>query len=218
MSRRYPEDCVEYNGFCLYARFERIVHDEQNTQINEFECSPNQFTQQPPFVGPNHIGSFHQHSHYGPIQQPQIMNGHVQQPLIFNGPRHSRICRPEQFTQHPCINGFDQLPQITEINNVNNENYIPAEPNPQIQHHQATIRNYQIQPPPLTPVQANIQINNLQRQPSFASQTSNSSNITIQPLQEFKNCNCLVCSFLKNQCFQSIGDENCVTRNEQNEE
>ncbi|CAG8817716.1 1664_t:CDS:2, partial [Dentiscutata erythropus] len=83
-----------------------------------------------------------------------------------------------------------QLPQITEINNVSNENYIPAKPNPQIQHHQATIRNYQIQPP-LTPVQANIQINNLQRQPSFI----------FQP-----------------QMPQIIGDENCVTQNEQNEE
>ncbi|CAG8829740.1 3871_t:CDS:1, partial [Dentiscutata erythropus] len=121
--------------------------------------------------------------------QPQNMNGHIQ-PLIFNGPRHSRVYRPEQFPQHPCINGPVQLPQITEINNVSNENYIPAEPNPQIQHHQATIRNYQIQPP-LTPVQANIQINNLQRQLSFASQTSNASNVTVQPLQEFKNCNCL---------------------------
>ncbi|CAG8772008.1 1853_t:CDS:2 [Gigaspora margarita] len=100
MSKRYPEDCIEYNGFCLYTRFERIT------------------------------------------------------------------------TSHPCINGSDQLPQITEINNVNNENYIPAEPNSQIQHYQV-IRNYLIQPP-LTPVQANIQINNnLQRQLLFASQTSN---------------------------------------------
>ncbi|CAG8705876.1 10289_t:CDS:1 [Dentiscutata erythropus] len=150
MSRRYPEDCLECNGFCLYARFARrdvvltSVHDEQNSQINEFEC-PNQFTQQPPFVGPNHNGSFHQHSYY--VQQPQITNGHVQQPLIFNGPRHSRVYGPDQFPQHPCINGSDQLPQITEINNVNNENYIPAEPNPHIQHYNnQAIRNYQTQP------------------------------------------------------------------------
>ncbi|CAG8829028.1 32216_t:CDS:1, partial [Gigaspora margarita] len=133
---------------------------------------------------------------------------------IFNEPRHPHVYVPDQFPQHPCINGSDQLPQITKINNINNENYIPAEPNLQIQHHQA-VRNYPIQPP-LTPVQANIQINNnLQRQPSFASQTSN---VTVQPLQEFKNCNCLVCSILKNQCFQSIGAENCVIQNEQNEE
>ncbi|CAG8834254.1 30202_t:CDS:2 [Gigaspora margarita] len=198
MARRYPEDCSECNGFCLYARFARrelvltSVHDEQSPQINEFE-------------------SIHQHSHYvGPIQHPQIMNGLVQQPPIFNGPRHPYVYGPDQFLQHPCINGSNQLPQITEINNINNKNYILAEPNPQIQHHQA-IRNYLIQPP-LTPVQTNIQINNnLQKQPSFASQTSN---VTVQPLQEFKNCNYLVCSILKNQCFQSIGakpHENCIT-------
>ncbi|CAG8843939.1 40478_t:CDS:1, partial [Gigaspora margarita] len=87
------------------------------------------------------------------------------------------------------------------------------EPNLQIQHHQVN-RNYLIQLP-LTPVQANIQINNNLQKQSFASQTSN---VTVQPLQEFKNCNCLVCSILKNQCFQSIGAENCVTQNEQNEE
>ncbi|CAG8856553.1 36284_t:CDS:1, partial [Gigaspora margarita] len=142
MARRYPEDCPECNGFCLYARFARrelvltSVRDEQSPQINEFEC-PNQFPQQPSFVGTNHIGSIHQHSHYvGPIQHPQIMNGHVQQPPIFNGPRRPHVYGPDQFPQHPCINGSDQLPQITEINNIN-ENYIPAEPNPQIQHHQA---------------------------------------------------------------------------------
>ncbi|CAG8809059.1 12663_t:CDS:2, partial [Racocetra fulgida] len=43
------------------------VHNEpnsQNSQINEFD-GPNQFNQQPPFVGPkHHIGSFQQHSHY----------------------------------------------------------------------------------------------------------------------------------------------------------
>ncbi|CAG8676341.1 22543_t:CDS:2 [Dentiscutata erythropus] len=123
MSRRYPEDCLECNGFCLYARFARrdvvltLVHDEQNSQINKFKC-PNQFTQQPPF-----------------------------QPLIFNRPQHSRVYGPDQFPQHPCINGSDQLPQITEINNVNNENYIPAEPNPHIQHYNnQAIRNYQTQP------------------------------------------------------------------------
>ncbi|CAG8788489.1 22975_t:CDS:2 [Dentiscutata erythropus] len=104
MSRRYPEECVKCNGFCMYARLEKIT-----------------------------------------TSQPQNMNRHVQ-PLIFNGPRHSRVYRPEQFPQHPCINRPVQLSQIIEINNVSNKNHIPAEPNPQIQHHQATIRNYQIQP------------------------------------------------------------------------
>ncbi|CAG8546257.1 15085_t:CDS:2 [Gigaspora margarita] len=146
------------------------------------------------------------------------------QPLTLNGPQHSRVNEPDQFSQYPCISRPDQPLQINEINNfINDLNYILAEPNLQIQYsnNQTTnsIRNNSIQPP-LNPMQANIQINNnLQRQPSFASQVSN---VTVQPLQEFRNCNCLVCSILKNQCFQSIGDEpwneNCVTQNEQNEE
>ncbi|KAF0420752.1 hypothetical protein F8M41_006906 [Gigaspora margarita] len=70
-------------------------------------------------------------------------------------------------------------------------------------------------------MQANIQINNsLPSQPSF---TSQASNVTVQPLQEFRNCKCLVCHILKKYCFQSIGDEpsqnkNFVTQNKQNED
>lgn len=225
MSRHYPDNCSECNGgYCFYARFARkelvltSVHNEPNSQINEFD-GPNQFNQQPPFVGPNHIGSFQQHSHYiGPVQHPP-----AQQPLILNGPHYSRTHGPDQFPQRPpLINGPDQLPQIAEINNINDINNIPPATNQHIQYpnNQATnsFRNY-IQPP-LTPVQANIQINNnLQRQQSF---TSQASNMTDQPLQDFRNCNCQVCSILKNHCFQNISNEpqneNCVTRNEQNEE
>ncbi|CAG8777615.1 21133_t:CDS:2 [Gigaspora margarita] len=222
MPRNYPEECSECNGYCLYARFSRrdlvltSVHNELNPQINEFDC-PNQFIQQSPFVRPNHIGSFLQHNRsVGPVQNPHQL-------LTLNGPQYPRVNGPDQLPQYPCISRPDQLPQINEINNVNDLNYIPAEPNQPIQYpnNQTTnsIRNYSIQPT-LTPMQANIQINNnLQRQPSFASQASN---VTVQPLLEFRNCNCLVCSILKNQCFQSICDEqqneNCVTRNEQNEE
>ncbi|CAG8479380.1 7093_t:CDS:2, partial [Racocetra persica] len=155
--------------------------NSQNSQINEFD-GPNQFNQQL-FVGPNHhIGSFQQHSHYiGPVQHPQIINGPAQQPLILNGLH----CPPP-----PLINGSDQLPQIAEINNINNINNIPpANQHIQYPNSQATnlFKNYSIQPP-LTPMQANIQINNnLQRQQSFTSQASNTAD---QRLQDFRNCNC----------------------------
>ncbi|CAG8684166.1 19432_t:CDS:1, partial [Dentiscutata erythropus] len=223
MPINYPKKCPECNSYCLYASFARrelvliSAHNEPNPQINDFD-HPNQFIQQPLFIRPNHIGSFHLHPRYdGPVQYPQ-------QPFTFNAPQHPRLNEPDQFPQYPCISGPDQPPQINEINNFNNDpNYIQTKPNLQIQYsnNQTTnsIRNNSIQPS-LTPMQANIQINNnLQRQPSFASQASN---VTAQPLQEFRNCNYLVCSILKSQCFQSIGDEpqneNCVTRNEQNED
>ncbi|CAG8573992.1 557_t:CDS:2, partial [Racocetra fulgida] len=163
------------------------ISDVSKNDANELEQEfdgPNQFNQQPPFVGHNHhIGSFQQHSHYiGHVQHPQL-NGPTQQPLILNGPHYPRT--------DSLINGPDQLPQIAEINNINDINNIPPATNQHIQYpnHQATnsVRNYSIQPP-LTPVQANIQINNnLQRQQSFTSQTSNTTN---QHLQDFRNCNC----------------------------
>ncbi|CAG8794497.1 2299_t:CDS:1, partial [Racocetra fulgida] len=201
MSRHYPESCSECNGsYCLYARYARrelvltSVHNEpnsQNSQINEFD-GPNQFNQQP-FVGPNHyIGSFQQHSHYiGPVQHPQIINGPAQQLLILNRLHCPHTHGPDQFPQHPpLINGSDQLPQIAEINNIDDINNIPpANQHIQYPNSQATnsFRNYSIQPP-LTPVQANIQINNnLQRQQSFTSQASNTAD---QHLQDFRNCNC----------------------------
>ncbi|RIB24451.1 hypothetical protein C2G38_2168589 [Gigaspora rosea] len=185
MSRHYLDSCSVCDGYCLYAKFARrdivltSVHNESNSQINEFDC-PNQFSQQPPFASPNY------HSHYIP--------------QILNGPRHPHANRPDQY---PCINGPDQPPQITEINNINND-----------------FRPKLLNSTPSTPVQTNIQINNnLQRQPSFASQVSN---VTVQPLQEFRNCSCLVCGILKSQCFQSFGEEsqneNCVIWNQQNEE
>ncbi|CAG8723147.1 2982_t:CDS:2 [Dentiscutata erythropus] len=100
MSRHYPDSCSVCDGYCLYTRFARrdivltSVHNESNSQINEFD-GPNQFSQQPPFVSPNHYI-----------------------PQILNGPRHPHANRPDQY---PYINGPDQPPQITEINNINND-------------------------------------------------------------------------------------------------
>ncbi|CAG8796564.1 16416_t:CDS:2, partial [Gigaspora rosea] len=229
MSRHYLDSCSVCDGYCLYAKFARrdivltSVHNESNSQINEFDC-PNQFSQQPPFASPNY------HSHYipqilngprhphanrpdqypcinGPDQPPQITEINninndfrpVQHSQIINRyaqqPRHPQANRPDQFPQHPYINGLDQLPQITKINTINNDQIIC-----QLRFNTLIII---------------IEITQFNPFDSF-------SNVTVQPLQEFRNCSCLVCGILKSQCFQSFGEEsqneNCVIWNQQNEE
>ncbi|CAG8699544.1 17444_t:CDS:2 [Dentiscutata erythropus] len=180
MPINYPKNCPECNGYCLYASFARrefVLTSEHVTEprINEFDI-PNQLQQ---------------HYYTEPVQHPQIIN----RLLIFNGPHHhpriNRSNHTQHPPQHPCISGPDQFPLHPHISGpdqfplqprISGPKQFPLHP-PENQQ----ARTYSIQPP-LTSVQAKIQINNnLQRQPSFTSQTSNASNVTVELLREFKN-------------------------------
>ncbi|CAG8500339.1 42840_t:CDS:10 [Gigaspora margarita] len=132
----------------------------------------------------------------------QVMVPLINNHMITSQPAfrtHTPQDQPNYASQQPPNNRNDQnfqatvshiLFQPTELNGNQDSNHLAS-----------PLRN--IDQPQLTPVQANIQINNnLQRQPSTVSQTSNLSD---RSLQELKNCSCQVCVVLKNHL--NVNDE-----------